>query len=139
MDDARTSETYAQTQAATERAARAREIRKRLPGQVFRERLDSAAATYGPLYTLLQLRQHVADTLPARLGYRRTAMLEPIDMHRGRIPDDALLKYDDALASGLFCKFWVATPAYADSRRTDPWIVGEVADADAYAVIARWD
>jgi hypothetical protein len=116
-----------------------RQIRKSLPGQVFRDRVDAAAASYGPLYTLVQVRQRVADTLPMLLGYRRRAQLEPIETYRDRIPDDALFKYDDALASGLFDKFWVATPRYAQEPQADPWIIGEIADADAYAVIAQWN
>jgi hypothetical protein len=120
-------------------AERVRRIRARLPGQVLRERLDNAAASYGPLYSLAELQRRVGETLPSQLGHRRTSVLEPIESYRGRIPDDALLRYDDALASGLFAGFWVATPAYMEERQADPWIVGEVADANAYAVIARWD
>src|SRR5205807_2641746 len=50
-----------------------------------------------------------------------------------------LLKYDDAVQSGLFDKFWVATPTYYQERQVDPWIVAEVGGADRWAVIARWD
>jgi hypothetical protein len=139
MDETRTVANDIPAQHETTSAERVRKIRNRLPGQVFRERVDAAAASYGPLYTLAQLRQRVADTLPMLIGYRRLAVLEPVETYRGRIPDDALLKYDDAVASGLFCKFWVAVPTYAQERQTDPWIVGEVSEADAYAVIARWD
>src|SRR5215467_10250732 len=108
MDQKRTVEREMPVRQEASSAERVREIRNRLPGQLFRERVDAAAAAYGPLYTLFQLRQRVAETLPMLLGYRRLTVLEPIEMFRGRIPDDALLKYDDALASGLFCKFWVA-------------------------------
>lgn len=37
---------------------------------------------------------------------------------------EALLKYDDAVRSGLFSKFWVATPTYYQERQMDPWIIG---------------
>src|SRR5260370_1172496 len=79
------------------------------------------------------------QVLPRRLGYVRSGLLEPIESYRERIPDHALLKYDDAVQSGLFDKFWVATPTYYQERQVDPWIVAEVGGADRWAVIARWD
>jgi hypothetical protein len=66
-------------------------------------------------------------------------VLEPIEHYRERIPDESLLKYDDAVRSGLFSKFWVATPTYYQERQVDPWIVAEVTGTDRWAVIARWD
>jgi hypothetical protein len=119
--------------------ARLREIRTRLPGQMLQERLENAQLTYGPLYTLAEIRQRVGEVLPRRLGYVRSAVLEPMETYRERIPDDSLLKYDDAVRSGLFSKFWVATPTYYQERQVDPWIVAEVAGTDRWAVIARWD
>lgn len=118
---------------------RAREIRSRLPGQMLQERLENAQLTYGPLYTLAEIRQRVGEVLPRRLGYVRSAVLEPIETYRERIPDESLLKYDDALQSGLFSKFWVATPTYYQERQVDPWIVAEVTGTDRWAVVARWD
>jgi hypothetical protein len=119
-------------------AARARAIRATLPGQVLTERVDMARATYGPLYTLAELRERVGATLPRKLGYVRSATLEPIESYRERIPDDALLKYDEALRSGLFDKFWVATPTYYQERQVDPWIIGQVSGAELFAVLAQW-
>jgi hypothetical protein len=119
--------------------ARLREIRSRLPGQMLQERLENAQLTYGPLYTLAEIRQRVGEVLPRRLGYVRSAVLEPVETYRERIPDESLLKYDDAIRSGLFSKFWVATPTYYQERQVDPWIVAEVAGTDRWAVIARWD
>jgi len=119
--------------------ARVRAIRARLPGQMLQERLESAQLAYGPLYTLAEIRQRVGEVLPRRLGYVRSAVLEPIDSYREAIPGSALLKYDDAVQSGLFAKFWVATPTYYQERQVDPWIVAEVGGADRWAVIARWD
>jgi hypothetical protein len=82
----------------------------------------------------------VGEALPRRFGYVRSAVLEPIETYRQRIPDHILLKYDDACQSGLFDKFWVATPTYYQERQVDPWIVGEIGGgADRWAVIARWD
>jgi hypothetical protein len=120
---------------ATERA---RQIRARLAGQVLYERLQMARALHGELFTLAELERRVAETLPPRFGSRRTAALEPIETYRDFIPDEALLKYDDAVRSGLFASFRVATPAYRAERQVDPWIVAQVRDADVYAVIAQW-
>lgn len=50
-----------------------------------------------------------------------------------------MLKYDDAVQSGLFSRFWVATPTYYQERQVDPWIVAEVDGTDRWAVIVRWD
>ena len=124
---------------STEILTRVREIRSRLPGQMLQERLENAQLTYGPLYTLAEVRQRVGEVLPRRLGYVRSAVLEPIEHYRERIPDESLLKYDDAVRSGLFSKFWVATPTYYQERQVDPWIVAEVTGTDRWAVIARWD
>ena len=118
---------------------RVREIRSRLPGQMLHERLENAQLTYGALYTLAEIRQRVGEVLPRRLGYVRSAVLEPVENYRERIPDESLLKYDDAVRSGLFSKFWVATPTYYQERQVDPWIVAEVSGTDRWAVIARWD
>jgi hypothetical protein len=119
-------------------ADRARAIRATLPGQVLTERIQMASITYGPLYTLADLRDRVGSTLPRKLGYVRSATLEPIESYRDRIPDDVLLKYDDAVRSGLFGKFWVATPTYYQERQVDPWIVGQVTGAELFAVLAQW-
>ena len=119
--------------------ARVRAIRAKLPGQMLRERIEMAQVCYGPLYTLAEIRQKVGHTLPRRAGFIRGAVLEPIEDYRQPIPDEALLKYDDAQKSGLFSKFWVATPTYYQERQVDPWIVAEVEGSDRWAVIARWD
>ena len=122
-----------------ETVTRVREIRSRLPGQMLQERLENAQLTYGPLYTLAEIRQRVGEVLPRRIGYVRSAVLEPVENYRERIPDESLLKYDDAVRSGLFSKFWVATPSYYQERQVDPWIVAEVSGTDRWAAIARWD
>jgi hypothetical protein len=125
--------------AATENDARIRAIRARLPGQMLYERIEMAQLCYGPLHTLAEIRLKVGQALPRRAGYVRGAVLEPIEEYRQAIPDEALLKYDDAVKSGLFSKFWVATPTYYQERQVDPWILGEVIGTDRYAVIAQWD
>src|ERR671923_2668333 len=120
--------------------SRARAVRARLPGQMLHERIENAQLAHGPLYTLAEIRQRVGEALPRRFGYVRSAVLEPIESYRERIPDHALLKYDDAVQSALFDKFWVATPTYYQERQVDPWILGEIGGgADRFAVIARWD
>jgi hypothetical protein len=124
---------------APDLTVRARAIRARLPGQLLRERQDMARICYGPLYSLTEIRQRVGEVLPRRFGYVRGAALEPIEQYREPIPDEALLKYDDALQTGWFSKFWVATPTYYQERQVDPWIVAEVQGLDRWAVIARWD
>lgn len=123
----------------TDPASRARAIRSRLPGQLLRERQDMARLCYGPLYSLAEIRQRVGEVLPRRFGFVRSATLEPIEQYREPIPDEALLKYDDAAQTGWFSKFWVATPTYYQERQVDPWIVAEVQGLDRWAVIARWD
>jgi len=40
---------------AADTAARAQEIRRRLPGQARRQRLDTARLEYGPLYSLAEI------------------------------------------------------------------------------------
>jgi hypothetical protein len=123
----------------TDPAARARAIRSRLSGQMLSHRLEMAALCYGPLYSLAEIRQRVGAVLPRRLGYVRGASLEPIETYASPIPDEALLKYDDAARTGLFSKFQVATPTYYQERQVDPWIVAEVDGSDRWVVIARWD
>jgi hypothetical protein len=137
MDHTETSR--AGTPAATDIDARIRAIRARLPGQVLRERIEMARVCYGPLHTLAEVRQKVGQSLPRRTGYVRGAVLEPIEDYRAAIPDEALVKYDDAANTALFARFWVATPTYYQERQVDPWILGEVAGTDLYAVIAQWD
>ena len=134
-----TSTTARADASASDVATRIRAIRSRLPGQLLRERLEMALLDYGPLYSLAEIRQRVGEVLPRRLGYVRGAALEPIETYREPIPDEALLKYDDAVRSGLFSKFWVATPTYYQDRQVDPWIVAEVEGTDRWAVIVRWD
>jgi len=118
---------------------RVSQIRARLPGQVRLERIDTARALYGPLYERPEIERRIGETLPFRWGRPRTATLEPIESYDGGvIPDDALLKFDDAERTGLFSAFVVATPAYGKHRDVDPWLMGVVSGTELYAVIARW-
>jgi hypothetical protein len=108
-------------------AERARAIRFRLPGQAVMERIELARVAYGPLYTIGLVQERVAETLPTRFGYVRSTAMEPIEEYRGLMPDEVLLKYDEAERSGLFAKFWVVTPTYYRTPQADPWLVAEVA------------
>jgi hypothetical protein len=119
-------------------ATRLQAIRSRLPGQMRAERLREAELRYGTLYSLAEVRRKVSETLALRAGFIRSAAFDPIDTYAEPIPADALLKYDDAVRSGLFEKFLVATPRYYESRQTDPWIVGQITGTDRFAVIAYW-
>jgi hypothetical protein len=131
------SPAYPDTQEAAE--TRARIIRARLPGQMLRERIETAALVFGPLYSLQEIYTRVGETLPRRIGYVRSAVTEPIETYRARIPNEVLLRYDDAVQSGLFGKFMVVTPTYYRDRQLDPWIIAEVTGSDRWAIIARWD
>ena len=128
----------ASAETAIDTATRLRRIRSRLPGQVLRERIELAAVSYGPLMTLAQIRLRIGETLPRKFGFVRSAALEPIESYGAPIPDEALLKYDVAVRSGFFSKFWVATPTYYQERQVDPWIVGEVQGSDLCAIVAQW-
>jgi len=123
---------------ATDVAVRVRDIRRRLPGQMLEERLETARLYYGPLHTLDEIRTRVARTLPHRIGFIRGAALEPIEGYREAIPDEALLKWDEAVNRGIFSQFWVATPTYLGRNQTDPWIIGQVIGSDLCAVVAQW-
>lgn len=118
---------------------RLRAIRAGLPGQMLRERQQIARVCYGMLYTQAEIRKKVADTLLPRVGFVRGAVLEPIETYSRPIPDDALIKYDDAVQTGVFSKFLVATPRYYSQRQVDPWIVGQVVGTELWAVIVQWD
>lgn len=127
-------------------AERAAAIRAQLPDQAAAEELKNrreiAAALYGPLYSLAELRDRAARTMPLPRAIppwgRRGVVLEQVPTYRSRIPDQPLLKYDEALQSSLFSGFWVATPIC--NRRAGPhrWIIAEVADTTRWAVIAHW-
>jgi hypothetical protein len=103
------------------------------------ERLELARLRYGQLRTLEEIRTRVAATLPRRIGFIRGAAVEPLEAYREPIPDEVLVKYDDALHTDLFATFWVVTPRYYEQRQRDPWVVGQVKGSDQCAVVAQWD
>jgi hypothetical protein len=122
-----------------DREARLRAIRSSLPGQVLCERVAQARLSFGSLYTLAEIRERVRTSLPRQLGRVRDTQVETIENYAQRIPDDALLKYDEALRSGLFSRFLVARPTYGHQPDVDPWIIGQVTGTELHAVIARWE
>jgi hypothetical protein len=141
MDLTTLEQTDATPTAATppDMTKRLRAIRAGLPGQMLREHLQTARVCYGMLYTEAEIMKRVADTLLPRVGFVRGAILEPIEAYNRPIPDDALIKYDDAVQTGVFSRFLVATPRYYSQRQVDPWIVGQVVGTELWAVIAQWD
>jgi hypothetical protein len=71
------------TDTASSLAERARHVRASLAGQVLWDPIETARATYGPLYSLTELQRRIGDTLSPRLGCRRAAICEPIETYRG--------------------------------------------------------
>jgi hypothetical protein len=120
-----------------DRRERVREIRAGLPGQVRQARLMTASMLYGPLCSLDGLHRRIAHTLPSRFGSVRYAKISPIEQSDALIPDEVLLKYDDAAQLDVFSRFLIATPAYWLGAEGDPWLVANVAGTDRWAVIAR--
>src|SRR5947199_8824653 len=90
---------------AADTAARAQEIRRRLPGQARRQRLDTARLEYGPLYSLAAIPQREAQTLHQQAGLIRRAVVEPNENYQGTIPDEPLLNNDAAAHIGLYSDF----------------------------------
>src|SRR5437660_11454895 len=86
---------------AADTAARAQEIRRRLPGQARRQRLDTARLEYGPLYSLADIQQPVAQTLHQKVGFIRRAGFAPIESYQGPLTDEALLTSAAAVQRGL--------------------------------------
>jgi hypothetical protein len=119
--------------------ARAREIRSGLPGQLRRERLTTASLLYGPLASLDEVHDRLARTLPWRPGYVRRLLVEPIERTETPLPDEVLVKYDDAVQLGIFSRFLVATPAYYWRARGNSRLIGEVEGTERWAVIVAWD
>jgi hypothetical protein len=86
-----------------------------------------------------ELRARIARSLPWRLGSVRRARLEPIEATEIVIPDEILVKYDDALELGLFSRFMVARAAYYWALQPNPWLVAEIAGTERWVAIARWE
>ena len=118
--------------------ARLRDIRAGLPGQLRQERLATASLLYGPLCSLDDIHHRIARTLPWLFGSVRRVKVVPVERADIVLPDDVLLKYDDAVQLGVFSRFLVAVPAYYWRPRGDPWLVAKVDGTDRWAFIAGW-
>lgn len=118
--------------------ARACEVRSGLPGQVRRERLATASLLYGPLCSLDEVHRRVARTLPLRFGLLRRASVRSIEQAEIAIPDEVLVRYDEAVQLDVFSRFLVLTPAYYFHACGDPWLVAEVAGTERWALLASW-
>ena len=135
---------------------RAAIIRAELPGQ----RTERAHCTirseaqlrYGQILSWRAVLDAVARVAPRRLFFFRDALATKLEVYRGPIPDEALLAFDEAQRTGLFSSYWIVTPRYeslgARLAASDPWLVAQLNDADAYApgfhlsnyvVLAHWD
>jgi hypothetical protein len=118
---------------------RARDIRAGLPGQLRRERLATASLLYGPLRSLDEVHRRLARTLPWRAGYVRRLSVVPLESADTLVPDEVLVKYDDAQQLGIFARFLVATPAYYWRACGNPWLIAEVSGTERWAILAGWD
>jgi len=116
--------------------ARVRDIRAGLPGQLRQQRLQTASLLYGPLYSLDEVHQRIAGSLPFRFGALRRVRVVPIERADVLLPDDMLLAYDDAFRSGVFARFLVATPAYYWRAQTGAWLVAQVDGTTRWAILA---
>jgi hypothetical protein len=118
--------------------ARARDIRAGLPRQLRHYRLKTASLLYGPLYDLDEVHRQIARTLPFRFGCVRRVQVVPIERSDTFIPDEVLLRYDEAVQAGVFGRFLIATPAYYWSCQGDAWLIGVVDGTTQWAILARW-
>jgi hypothetical protein len=120
-------------------AARAQEIRAGLPGQLRQQRLSTASLLYGRLGSQDDVRAQIARSLPWRPGAIRRARLETLQQTEVVIPDEVLVKYDDAVQLGLFSHFMVGRAAYYFTVQGPCWLVAEIADSERWVAIARWE
>lgn len=119
--------------------ARIRDIRATLPGQLRQQRLRTASLLFGPLYSLDEVHRRVAHTLPFALGRVRRMRVTPIEGADVFLPEDVLLRYDEAVQTGVFSRFLVGTPAYYWWSQPQAWLIAEVAGTDRWAVLTHWD
>ncbi len=124
---------------ALEEGFRIREIRDRLLRPTLEERVAQVRARYGRVYTPAQLRAAASPRQPNRLRSFERRFLEPLETYGALIPDDALLRYGDALEAESFSQFWVVAPARSGQDRCARWIVGQLRGGlDLFAIVARW-
>lgn len=123
---------------ALEEGFRIRRIRDRLLRPTLEERVAQVRARYGRVYTAAQLRAAASPRQRNRFRGFERGFLEPLETY-GAIPDDALLRYDDALETESFSQFWVVAPARSGRDRPTRWIVGQLRGGlGLFAIVARW-
>ena len=116
-----------------------RRIRDRLLRPTLEERVAQARARYGRVYTLGQLRAAAYPRRRGRLSRFERGSMEPLEIYRALIPDDALLRYNDASETESFSQFWVVTPTRVGRDRPARWLVGQLrGGVQLYAIVARW-
>ena len=103
-----------------------------------RERLATASLVYGPLFSLQTMHRRIAHTLPWRPGRLRRTKVTPIAQSEVAIPDDVLMKYDDARQLGVLSQFLIVRPAYFWAPDGLCWLVAGVAETARWAIIASW-
>lgn len=124
---------------ALEAGAQVRRIRDRLPGQTLGERIAQALARYGRVYTGAEVRPAAGPRWRAWFSRFVRDVMQPLEAYRASIPDDALLRYDDASDMAWFSRFCALAPARAGRDRPARWIVGQLrGGGELYAVGARW-
>ena len=124
---------------ALEEGFRVRRIRERLLRPTLEERVAQVRARYGRVYTLTQLRATASARRRGRARRCEHGFMESIEAYEAPIPDDALLRYEDASETTWFWRFHVVMPISSRAERPLRWIVGEVrGGADLYAIVARW-
>jgi hypothetical protein len=132
---------------------RVKKIRAALPNLA--PNLEVAAAQFGLQVPARAVHQHARRALPFKFFSRRGSTWWTVDHFRGSVPDQALLKYDEAKRTGLLTHFYVVVPMRSTARYEfaprDPWLVGSVqAIAEGYQpprwrdetpviILAYWD
>ena len=80
--------------------------------------------------------------VPFRFFDSRGSRWHRLDTFAGHVPDAALLRYADALESGLFRHFYVVVPERSSEMpvmdRSDPWLVASVHDVGTDYKPSNW-
>ena len=124
-------------------------LRFSLPGQAGACRKIQAEAEFGLSYTWKEIEQRVIASLPRKFGLDREARSTDLYLYRRPIPDAALLRFKEAMDSGLFSNFFVVEAQYGDRAMADPWLIGRIKDSGGddhsvgwggqFVVLPYWD
>lgn len=121
-----------------DKQAAAQRVRQKLPGQVAQSRRALAEAQYGLAMSQRELHDKIRRSIRARFGFERSSSGVGITSYTRFIPDEALLKYQEAKDSGFFDRFTIEWPTYDSKQAPDPYLVGWL-DGDTAIVLAYWD